>query len=224
MRRSEGVVTLEWCPCYPTISALAGFIDSRDVSMTLPSIVTRLRDCLEPLPESPPAAVNDTTLACVLAPLFIDESGEIGIWLVKKSAALRRHGGQVALPGGKVDPEDSSLLATALRETHEEIGIASPSIRVLGALPSFPTSTGFFVIPFVGFLPEPVELTPDQSEITRVFRAPLLPFAAVGEQREVKVQSWAWRVPSYAIEGEIVWGATAAILHELASRLVRSSQ
>lgn len=223
MRRSEGFVTLEWCPCYPMISALMGFIDSRDVSMNLPSIVSRLRDCLEPLPESPPDVVKDTTLACVLAPLFLDESGELGLWLVKKSASLRRHGGQVALPGGKVDPEDTSLLATALRETHEEIGIASQSIRVLGTLPSFPTTTGFFVVPFVGYLPEQVELTPDQSEITRVFRAPLLPFAAVGEPREVKVQSWSWRVPSYEIEGEIVWGATAAILHELASRLVRST-
>ncbi|MFO0661680.1 MAG: CoA pyrophosphatase [Polyangiaceae bacterium] len=190
--------------------------------MILPPIVASLRESLEPLPQKPPDVPAGNALACVLAPLFLNEHDELGLWLVKKSAALRRHPGQVALPGGKVDPVDVTLLDTALRETSEEIGIPSAKVSVLGALPSFPTTTGFFVVPFVGFLAEPIELTPDLSEITRVFQAPLRPFAQPGELREVKVQNWQWKVPSYAVDGEIVWGATAAILHELAKRLERS--
>jgi len=148
-------------------------------------------------------ALGVTTAAAVLVPLS-ERDGEVRVWLVRRPEEMRSHAGQVAFPGGKNDPADDSLRATALREAEEELGIPPARVDVLGGLNDCLTITGFTITPWVGWLEEPVEITPNPSEVARVFAVPLSAFLAP----PTGVLPWrGWNV-----EGELVWGATAAIV------------
>jgi 8-oxo-dGTP pyrophosphatase MutT (NUDIX family) len=152
------------------------------------------------------------TAAAVLMPLF-ERDGEVRVWLVRRPETMRSHGGQVAFPGGKSDPTDASLRATALREAEEELGIRPASVDVLGPLDDYPTITGFTVTPWVGWLSEDVPVTPSAAEVARAFAPPLREFFAP------PAGVLPWR--GWTVDGELVWGATAAILRAFVS-IVRS--
>lgn len=156
--------------------------------------------------------------SAVLAALF-EHDGETRVWLLRKSDHLRSHGGQVALPGGKPDATDATLLDTALREAHEEIGLPPVAVDVLGALDPYSTITGFLVTPYVAWVAAPFEPEPDHGEVARVFHAPLSLFLSAPQPREVKVMSFRRAMPSHLVDGEIVWGATLAILAQLAKKV-----
>jgi len=143
------------------------------------------------------------TAAAVLVPLF-ERDGEAHVWLARRPKSMRSHAGQVAFPGGKHDAADPSLLDTALRETHEELGIVRESVDVLGALDDVVTITGFTISPWVGWLAPGVELAPNPGEVARVFAAPLRAFL------EEPQGHFPWR--GWTVDGELVWGATAAIV------------
>ncbi len=147
-----------------------------------------------------------TTSAAVLVPLFAKD-GEAHVWLVRRPRSMRSHGGQVAFPGGKCDPGDASLVATALREAHEEIGVPSARVDVLGALDDYHTITGFTISPAVGWLPPDLVLYPNPAEVERVFAAPLSALL------EPPSGTWPWR--GWTVEGDLIWGATAAIVRDL---------
>jgi 8-oxo-dGTP pyrophosphatase MutT (NUDIX family) len=153
-----------------------------------------------------------TTAAAVLLPLF-ERDGEVHMWLVRRPTSMRSHAGQVAFPGGKSDPSDDSLLVTALRETEEELGIARATVDVLGALDDILTITGFTITPWVGWIAPNVELRPNAMEVARAFAPPVRTFL---EPATGAAPSRGWRV-----DGELVWGATAAIMHDFV-RLVSS--
>jgi 8-oxo-dGTP pyrophosphatase MutT (NUDIX family) len=144
-----------------------------------------------------------TTAAAVLLPLF-DRDGDTYVWLVRRPKSMRSHGGQVAFPGGKNDPADDSLQVTALRETEEELGIGRGLVDVLGALDDTLTITGFTITPWVGWLAPDVTLQPNPSEVARAFAAPLRAFLAPPSG------ILPWR--GWTVDGELVWGATAAIV------------
>jgi 8-oxo-dGTP pyrophosphatase MutT (NUDIX family) len=152
--------------------------------------------------------LDATTAAAVLIPLF-EKDGEAHVWLVRRPTSMRSHAGQVAFPGGKRDAADDSLLVTALRETEEELGIARTSVDVLGALDDTRTITGFTITPWVGWLAPGVRVLPNASEVERAMAPPLRMF--FGPASGVPP----WR--GWTIEGELVWGATAAIVTELVS-------
>jgi 8-oxo-dGTP pyrophosphatase MutT (NUDIX family) len=152
-------------------------------------------------PLHPPA--NTGTAAAVLVPLF-DRDGEAHVWLVRRPASMRSHAGQVAFPGGKLDALDASLLGAALREAHEELGIEGARVDVLGALDGMFTGTGFTISPWVGWLAPGVEVKPNPDEVARAFVAPLRAFF---EEPQGVLPRRGWTV-----DGELVWGATAAIL------------
>ncbi len=154
----------------------------------------------------------------MLAALF-ERDGEARVWLVRKSEHLRSHGGQVALPGGKPEPADATLLDTALREAHEEIGLAPGGVEPLGALDPYTTITGYLVTPYVAWVAEGFSPVPDPGEVARVFDAPLALFATPPEPRQVKMMSLRAAMPSHVVDGEIVWGATLAILSQLAKKI-----
>jgi 8-oxo-dGTP pyrophosphatase MutT (NUDIX family) len=161
-----------------------------------------------------PVPVNDATLApaSVLLPFFAGENGAPMLWLVRRADGMRIHGGQVALPGGKREPDDVNPLATALREAHEEIGLPPGDVDVLGVLDDYVTITGFAVTPFVGWLAKPFEPLPLAAEVARVFAAP---FAAFEQPARAITLEWGGAkriVLSYDAAGETVWGATASIL------------
>lgn len=154
----------------------------------------------------------------MLAALF-DRDGETRVWLLRKSEHLRSHGGQVALPGGKPDPSDATLVDTALREAHEEIGLRPTDVDLLGALDPLSTITGYLVTPYVAWVPSDFSPRADESEVARVFHAPLGLFSSAPTPHEVSVMSFRKAMPSHIVDGEIVWGATLAILGQLAKKV-----
>jgi 8-oxo-dGTP pyrophosphatase MutT (NUDIX family) len=148
--------------------------------------------------------LTSTRAAAVLVPLF-ERDGEVHVWLVRRPTSMRSHAGQVAFPGGKSDATDESLRATALRESHEELGIEPARVDVLGALDEVHTYvSGFTISPWVGWLAPETLVVPSASEVARAFAAPLRTFFEPPGGTPPFV--------GWQIEGELVWGATAAIL------------
>jgi 8-oxo-dGTP pyrophosphatase MutT (NUDIX family) len=152
--------------------------------------------------------LSTTTAAAVLVPLF-ERDGEAHLWLVRRPTSMRSHAGQVAFPGGKSDPGDDSLRATALREADEELGIAPAGVDVLGALDEVHTYvSGFTISPWVGWLAPDTEVRPNSGEVARAFAAPLRAF--------LEPPGGVAPYVGWTVEGELVWGATAAILRGFA--------
>jgi len=158
-------------------------------------------------------------LAFFAAPDPVSTTSIPELWLVRRAEGMRIHGGQVALPGGQRDPGDCDGLATALREAHEEIGLAPNDVEVLGALDDCVTITGFAVTPYVGWIERPFEPAPLATEVARVFAAPLSAFEQPPKAMTVVWGSSKRIVLSYETTGEIVWGATATILQNFVSLL-----
>ncbi len=117
---------------------------------------------------------------------------------------MRSHAGQVAFPGGKREPHDESLCATALREAEEELGIAPRYVDVLGGLDDMLTITGFTISPWVGWLEPGAAIVPNATEVARAFHVPLRVFL------DPPSGVLPWR--GWTVDGELVWGATAAIV------------
>jgi 8-oxo-dGTP pyrophosphatase MutT (NUDIX family) len=157
--------------------------------------------------------------AAVLVALFPGPSGEPHVWLVLRPKALRSHSGQVALPGGKRDAEDPDLITTALREAEEEIGLPRAAVEVLGESDDLVTTTGYVITPVVGWIHAPFTPVINPFEVSRLFSAPFATFRDAGLVELIPIEAIRRMVRAYRIEGEIVWGATAAILAALAERL-----
>ncbi|MFN3581298.1 MAG: NUDIX hydrolase [Pseudomonas sp.] len=153
--------------------------------------------------------------AGVLIPVTsVDHQPEI--ILTVRSQRLSTHSGEVAFPGGRRDPGDVDLRYTALRETHEEIGLEPGLVDVIGPMGSLVSRYGIKVTPFVGVVPDVFELVPSSYEIETVFRVPVSYF--LEDQREmthrIDYEGRSWYVPSYRYEGHKIWGLTALMLVE----------
>jgi 8-oxo-dGTP pyrophosphatase MutT (NUDIX family) len=158
--------------------------------------------------------------AAVLVPVVAYDGGERVI-LTKRTAHLSNHAGQVSFPGGRVDAEDPDVIATALRETEEEIGLDRGHISILGALDAYVTGTGFAVVPVVGLVKPGFSLHLAQHEVAEVFEVPFdfLMSAAHLHQVEIDFRGRRRSVLEYDWPGQRIWGATAAILYNLRRRL-----
>jgi 8-oxo-dGTP pyrophosphatase MutT (NUDIX family) len=167
---------------------------------------------LDPDPRPRPAAGD--RLAAVLALLIGDQPS---LLFTERAAALSRHAGEVSFPGGLQDPGDDGLAATALRETHEELGIAPAAITVLGALAPIHTFvSGILVTPFVAVLDATPPLRVSEAEISRVLEVPVRTLAAAEEERELREAGGAtWRGWWYPVPDATIWGATGYMVHEL---------
>jgi 8-oxo-dGTP pyrophosphatase MutT (NUDIX family) len=140
----------------------------------------------------------------------------------RRSDAVRTHKGEVSFPGGARHDEDPDLLATGLRETEEELGIAAASLEVLGALPWTPTFvSGFVVVPFVARLPERPELTPSAAEVAEVLELDLGRLARIESVEQREWRGAAYDTHTYRLDGHTVWGVTGRILHSMLEMLKR---
>ena len=170
-------------------------------------------------PELRPATQMAAVDAAVLLPIILRDDPTI--LFTQRTANLARHSGQVSFPGGRSEARDLSPLETALRETKEETGIDASFVSVAGYLPRYRTGTGFDISPVVGVLSEGFILAPDPNEVAEAFEAPLSFFLdPVNRRKESRV--WGGRERTFYVftpEGRTIWGATAAILVDFASRL-----
>ncbi len=158
--------------------------------------------------------------AAVLVPIVNRPSG-LTVLLTQRTAHLRDHAGQVCFPGGCCEPADLSPIATALRESHEEVGVVPDQVEILASLPDYFTSTGYRVTPVVGLVTPPLNLQLDDFEVAEVFEPPLeflLDPASYHQhalERDGTVHYY-WAVPW---QGRFIWGATAGMLVNLRESL-----
>jgi 8-oxo-dGTP pyrophosphatase MutT (NUDIX family) len=151
--------------------------------------------------------------AGVLIPLFCKE-GSYYCLFTKRSEKVKYHKGEISFPGGNVDPVDADMLATALREAHEEIGVRPEDVDFVGALDEIMTMSNFIISPFVGFIPYPYSFIASPEEIEEVIILPLAGFREAGVLREdyVTYNGRTEKVSFYQSGGHVIWGATAKIL------------
>jgi 8-oxo-dGTP pyrophosphatase MutT (NUDIX family) len=146
---------------------------------------------------------------------------EPGVILTVRTDMVRKHAGQVAFPGGRIDPHDDGPVAAALREAEEEIELPRSEVEVIGIADRYRTITGFEVTPVVGVVPPDLPLRPHPHEVAAIFEAPL---SYLLEPRHQIVRKVEWRGRErcyYEIEwqGRRIWGATAAMIVNLSRRL-----
>ncbi|MCJ2098177.1 CoA pyrophosphatase [Methylobacterium sp. E-046] len=158
--------------------------------------------------------------AAVLAPVILRAGGP-SLVLTERAANLRDHSGQVALPGGKIDPADPGPADAALREAHEEIGLPPASVRFLGYLDPYLSGTGFLVTPVIGLVAPDATFRPNPNEVADVFEVPL---AVLMDRERYRLRSRAWQGRTrwfYALTfgDRLIWGVTAGILNNLRERL-----
>lgn len=153
--------------------------------------------------------------AAVLMPITRGESPELVLTL--RAIGLSTHGGEVAFPGGRRDPEDADLLSTALREADEEIGLAPGIVEVVGPLSSLISIHGIHVTPYVGIVPSYVDYRANDAEIASVFSVPLSFFCEVPPDvtHRIDHRGSAWYIPSYRYGEYQIWGLTAMMIVEL---------
>ena len=158
--------------------------------------------------------------AAVLIPI-IDRASGPTVLLTVRSNDLASHAGQISFPGGRVDPEDADRVATALRETEEEVGIPRAAVDVIGALGVHHGGLGFAVTPIVGAVDPRAPIRPDPREVAEVFEAPLAWFADLRNHmtEEREHQGVRYRMFAAPYGRFHIWGLTAGILRSLAETL-----
>jgi len=168
------------------------------------------------------AGAGERRWAAVLVPLRWAAGGGLEVVLIRRPDDAPSHPGQVACPGGLIEPGEESAEA-ALREAEEEIGVPRGRVDVLGALHDVDTSTGFVFTPWVGRIPADVDLVPEPLEVARIFSVPLAALADP-EASRFALRPWehagrTYRIPFWEWEGETIWGATGRALLDLARLL-----
>jgi 8-oxo-dGTP pyrophosphatase MutT (NUDIX family) len=179
--------------------------------------VETIRRKLATVPPPPRETLaNNSNAAAVLVPMF-EHRGELHIIYIRRSDHVASHRGQVAFPGGRVDPADATLLDAALREAHEEVGIHPATVDVIGNLATMQTTTsGIIVAPFVGVIPPDAPLKPQLSEVAEIFDVPLTAlrdpnFRGDYEWTSEGPASRTAKFPAILYGGQTIWGLTLRI-------------
>jgi 8-oxo-dGTP pyrophosphatase MutT (NUDIX family) len=190
------------------------------VSSAPSSLPDALRAVLMDPAEASALEVHGRTKAAVLVALYVAD-GELYAVLTRRRHDLRSHAGEISFPGGRRDPDDESLLHTALRETEEEIGLPPDAVNILGALPPTPTvATNYGVYPFVGLIEPGYAWTPSAWEVDEVLELRLADLRAARTRRRLLHRGIPFRSDVYDIsEQAVIWGATARIVGDLLGRI-----
>ena len=165
-------------------------------------------------------AMDDPVPAAVLVPLVGRPDG-ITVLLMQRTDHLNDHAGQISFPGGKAEPGDNNPVATALRETREEIGLSEKYIRIMGLLDDYETVTGFRITPVVSTVSDGFNLALDSREVSGVFEVPL-DFICNPLNHQIctrTVNGIAGRYFVFEYKTHYIWGATAGMLMNLYQRL-----
>ena len=154
--------------------------------------------------------------AAVLVPLILRPNG-VTVMLTKRTNNLTNHPGQISFPGGHVDPGDKSAEEAALREMHEEVGIAFHKVEILGSLDIYETRTGFSVMPIIGSIRPPLKLVPDPSEVAEIFEVPLSFLMDAKNHKKYTKEFKGENRQFYAMPygKHFIWGATAGMIMNL---------
>lgn len=157
--------------------------------------------------------------AAVLVPIVMRE--QLTVLLTERTTHLSSHSGQIAFPGGKTDEEDSDAIATALRESFEEVGLDSAFVQILGTMPEYVTGSAFVVTPVVALIRPGFRLIPNANEVADVFEVPLA-FLMNPANHQRQALDWGgerreWFAMPYQdhLKQRFIWGATAGMLRNL---------
>ncbi len=157
----------------------------------------------------------------MLVPLFVAKPSEPPhVVLTRRRADLRRHAGEISFPGGRRDPSDPDLSTTALREAHEEIGLAPDAVELIGELPPVSTFvTNYLIHPFVGLIEPGQQWRISPREVDVVLELPLGDVQASGTRTEIERRGVSFETDAFVLDGNVIWGATFRILADLLERL-----
>jgi 8-oxo-dGTP pyrophosphatase MutT (NUDIX family) len=194
------------------------------------TLAERLRSRMAALNGTPPTQLNsgddvhwvdESALVPAAVLVAVTNRQEPGVLLTLRTANLRKHAGQVAFPGGRIDPGDDGPTEAALREANEEIGLAPDQAEIVGVFDTYRTGTGYLVTPVMAVIPPDLPLSPHAAEVDAIFETPLahLLDPANYDEREAE---WNGRVRRYRElywQDYRIWGATAGILANVAFRL-----
>jgi 8-oxo-dGTP pyrophosphatase MutT (NUDIX family) len=161
--------------------------------------------------------------SAVLAALY-DVDGEPHVLLTRRSWDLRSHRGEVSFPGGAVEASEADMVATALRESNEEVGLDPSGVEIVAELTHLRTfSSNARIVPYVGILTARPAVTPDPREVAEIREVPVAELLADGVfHEEIWTRDGAERaIWFFELEGDTVWGATASMLRELLARITQ---
>jgi 8-oxo-dGTP pyrophosphatase MutT (NUDIX family) len=164
-------------------------------------------------------AVGGRIAAAVLVPLYLD-SGDLHAVFTKRRDDLSHHAGEISFPGGRQDFPEEDLLATALREAEEEIGLPRDEVELVGALPPVGTFvTNYKIHPYVGVIKPGHTWTPQPTEVEVILELSVPDLIAGHEMRRLVRKGVPFRTPTYTVGDNLIWGATARIVQLLLGRL-----
>jgi 8-oxo-dGTP pyrophosphatase MutT (NUDIX family) len=176
-------------------------------------------DRLLDVAEAAAIEVRGTTRSAVLVTLAQRE-GRLCSVFTRRPDDMRRHAGEISFPGGRLEPEDDSLVDTALREAQEEIGLDPAGVTILGGLQPTPTiATNYAIYPFVGAIGSDLEWLPSPDEVAELIELPLTAVRDGYARRRLIRRGIPIRTDTYVVGDHLIWGATARILGDLFDRI-----
>lgn len=164
---------------------------------------------------------NDIVLAPAAVLVAVTDRPDPGVVLTRRASHLRKHAGQVAFPGGRIDGAHEDAIAAALREAQEEIALDPQAVEVVGLSDRYHTFTGFDIVPVLGVIPPDLPLSPHEAEVEALFEVPLdfLLSPANRIRKEVEFQGSPHHYYEVLWGEHRIWGVTAAIIANLSKRL-----
>jgi 8-oxo-dGTP pyrophosphatase MutT (NUDIX family) len=148
----------------------------------------------------------------------IQRGEDISVGYTLRPEEMPSHPGQISFPGGRRDPGDANLVATAMREAHEELGVAADSVQVLGKIDDVPTPAGFIITPVIGWLLDPPDFNVDEREVQEYFEIDLAELAEPSNLKspgDREIAGITYPILEYHVGGRLIWGATARITRQL---------
>jgi 8-oxo-dGTP pyrophosphatase MutT (NUDIX family) len=186
--------------------------------MDLSEAAARLAEALLPLDEAAAMTASGGVDAAVLVPLY-GWPDDPGLIFTERRQDLRRHAGEISVPGGRRD-DGEDYVQTALREAEEEIGLRSANVEVVGALPPIGTFvTNYKVHPIVGLIGPGLDFEPNPAEVETVLAFQLAQLREGFAMRRLVRRGIPIRTPTYVVADHLIWGATARILGDLLARI-----